>query len=97
MQIRAFDPKDPSEVDSFEIDLSDRIPATDSIATLVSVTVEDSLDAALVIDRTAFLGKAVSGWWQGGTLDVTYTITARVITVQGREFDKSGTVTIAQT
>ena len=72
------------------------MPAADTIATLVTVLV-DGPDGALVVDQTTFLGKVVSGRWQGGTLEVTYTITARVTTAQGRTLDKSGSVTIAET
>jgi hypothetical protein len=94
--MRAFAPKDPDEIDFWNIDFSDMMPASDSISALVTAFVTGP-DGALTIDQTAFLGKVVSGRWQGGTLEQPYTITARVTTVQGRTLDKSGTVTIAQT
>lgn len=91
MTIRAFEPKDPQEEDSFEIDFTDRMPESDSIASIVTVFVAEG-DEALVIDRFAFAGKSVSGWWQAGTSQITYVITARVTTAQGRTLDKSGSV-----
>jgi hypothetical protein len=93
--LRTFDTKDPDEVDFWNIDFADMMPPTDSIATLGTVFVTGS-DTALVIDQTSFSGKVVSGRWQAGTLDVTYTITARVTTTQGRTLDKSGVVFIAE-
>ena len=91
--IRSFAPKDPEEVDYWNIDFSDRMPETDSIASLVAAFVEPTVgDGALTVDQTAFSGKVVSGRWQGGTPDTTYWITVRVTTTQGRTLDKSGEV-----
>lgn len=94
--IRNFEPKDPQEVDFFNIDFSDRMPASDSIASIVTVFVADP-DEALLIDQFAFSGKVVSGRWQEGTSGLEYTITARVNTVEGRTLDKSGRVVIEDT
>lgn len=93
--MRSFAPKDPQEVDFWEIDFSDVMPSDDSVTSVLTSFVSGS-DAALTVDNIGFAGKSVSGRWQGGTLDVTYTITARVTTAQGRTLDKSGLVLIAE-
>lgn len=99
MSIRSFAPKDPDEEDSFEIDFSDMLPPGDAIASIVTVFVDEteSPDTALLIDRFAFAGTSVSGWWIGGTRGATYLITARITSTQGRTLDKSGYVLIADT
>ena len=97
MTLRAFAPKDPEEIDFWNIDFSDRMPAADSIATIVTVFVDPIPDAALLIDQFAFSGKVVSGRWQAGTSQAEYTITARVTTTQGRALDKSGRVFVTDT
>lgn len=98
VNIRSFAPKDPQEVDYWEIDFTDRMPTGDSIASIVTVFLAtgDAIndDAAMVIDQFAFAGKSVSGRWANGTGDTTYRITARVVTVQGRTLDKSGDVLV---
>lgn len=96
MPIRSFAPKDPQEVDFWNIDFTDMMPASDSIASIVTVFVADP-DDALLIDQFAFSGKVVSGRWQEGTSQLEYTITARVTTTQGRTLDKSGRVFITDT
>lgn len=97
-QIRSFAPKDPQEVDFWEIDFSDRMPASDSIASVVTVFVAPEFgDDAFVIDQFAFSGQSVSGRWQAGTGETQYRITARVTTVQGRTLDKSGDVFVTDT
>ncbi len=95
--MRTFDPKDPQEIDFWNIDFSDMMPASDSIATLVSVTFLEDPDAALLLDQTAFSGKVVSGRWQAGTRSATYVFTARVTTAQGRTLNKSGSVFVTDT
>ena len=94
--IQSFEPKDPQEVDFWNIDFSDRMPADDTIASIVTVFLGEG-DSSMTIDQFAYSGKVVSGRWQGGTLDMSYLVTARVTTAQGRTLDKSGYVTIAQT
>ncbi len=99
--IRSFAPKDPEEEDSWEIDFSDRMPPSDSIATIVDVFLGtgDGIndDAAMAIDRFAFSGQSVSGWFNFGTRGTTYRITARIASVEGRKLDKSGDILIADT
>lgn len=96
--IRSFAPKDPQEVDFWEIDFSDRMPASDSIASIVTVFIpEDFDDTTFLVDQFAFSGQSVSGRWQAGTIETTYRITARVLTVQGRTLDKSGDVFVTDT
>lgn len=97
MTIRAFEPKDADEVDFWNIDFSDRMPASDSITAIVSVTFLEAPDAALLLDQTALSGKVVSGRWQAGTRGATYVFTARVTTAQGRTLDKSGSVFVTDT
>jgi len=91
--IESFDPKDPDETDFFNIDFMTRLPPGDSIASIVTVFVAEG-DSALLIDQFAFSGNVVSGRWRGGTLGMTYRITARVTTAQTRTVDRSGYVTI---
>jgi len=97
--VKSFAPKDPDEVDFWEIDFSDRMPTSDSIASIVTVFLDlaESGDAELVIDQFAFLGKSVSGRWATGTSQTKYRITARVTTVEGRTLDKSGDVFVTDT
>ncbi len=94
--IRSFEPKDPQEVDFWEISFSDKMPATDSIASIVTVFATGP-DSALEIDDFAFEGQSVSGRWQAGTSGETYVITARITTAQGRTLDKSGSVLVIDT
>ena len=97
--VRRFAPKDPQEVDFFEIDFSDRMPTSDSITGIVTVFLDETVsgDTTLVIDEFAFAGKSVSGRWAAGTSQVDYRITARVTTAQGRTLDKSGDVFVTDT
>jgi hypothetical protein len=92
--IREFKPKDPDEVDFFNIDFTDRMPPDDTISTVVTVFLASG-DTAMTIDQFAYSGKVVSGRWQGGTRGTSYTITARITTLQGRTLDKSGLVLVA--
>jgi hypothetical protein len=94
--ITSFDPKDPQEVDYWNIDFSDRMPADDTITSIVMVF-EGEGDTQLELDQFAFLGQVVSGRWQAGTKGVTYLVTARVTTAQGRTLDKSGYVLVTDT
>lgn len=91
--IKPFSPKDPNEVDFFNLDFTNRLPVGDSVASLVTLFVAVG-DSSLVVDQAALSGNIVSGRWSGGTLGETYTITARVTTTQGRTLDLSGTVEI---
>ena len=94
--IDSFDDKDPEEIDFFNIDFADRMPASDAIASIETVFV-DGDDGALAIDQFSFAGKVVSGRWQAGTSNTDYRITARVTTTQGRTLDKSGDVFVTDT
>lgn len=94
--IRWFEPKDPSEVDFWELDFSDRMPATDTI-TAVLTTFVTGPDESLTVDQVGFAVRSVSGRWQGGTAEQPYLITARVTTAQGRTLDKSGYVQVVDT
>lgn len=95
-QIDSFDDKDPEEEDFFNIDFSDRLPPSDSIASIVTVFLAAG-DASMLIDQFAFSGKVVSGRWRGGRLGTRYLVTARITSVQGRKQDKSGWVLVADT
>jgi hypothetical protein len=94
--IDSFDPKDPDEVDFFNIDFSARLPLGDAIASIVLVFVAEG-DSNLQIDQFAFSGNIVSGRWRFGTKRARYLITARVATTQGRTVDLSGYVTVDDT
>ncbi len=98
MTFRSFAPKDPDEVDYFEISFADRMPPSDTIASVLTVFLaSESPDNALLIDEIAASAQSVSARWQGGTAGADYYITARVTTAQGRTLDKTGHVLVIDT
>ncbi len=103
MTVKQFAVKDPEEVDFWNIGFSDKMPSTDSITAIVTVFVAAApgyvLDVGddFTIDQFAFVGQVVSGRWQGGTREIEYMITVRVMTAEGRTLDKSGRVFVTDT
>ncbi len=90
---RAFFPKDPAEVDWVNFDFSASLATVaddiESIAVFVSAG-----DSRLSLDEKAFEAGVVSCRWQGGRRGVTYGVTARIDTEDGRRWELTGSVLV---
>lgn len=80
--------KDPDEVLDYAIDWKARL-AGDTIASS-TWTVPDGLTQ----DQASFSGSRAIIWLSGGTLDQTYSILNRIMTVGGRTMDQTITLAI---
>lgn len=85
-----FSPKSPVDVLDYSFDFSAFLPSGDAIST-ASVTVWPN---DVTASNVGNVGKTVTFWLSGGTLDKRYTVTARIVTTQGRTAARSTTLDI---
>lgn len=85
--------KDPDAVLDFPVDWSSWLPDGDTIES-ATVTAE----TGIVVDSFSVVnsGTAVVAWLSGGTTDERYVVTYHIVTVEGREDDRSITVVIRE-
>lgn len=99
--IPKFGTKDPDDVEDKNFDIAPLLLSLGSASPslVVSATVVPAGDdGALVITNVAWSPSAqrVSFRWSGGTLGAIYLVTCRITMSDGRQFDQSAYVTIAQ-
>lgn len=82
--------KDPSAVLDYRVDWSQWLPANDRIVAS-SFAVVDSDD--LVIDDSSFDDTSATVWLSGGVAGQRYVVTNHITTEDGREDDRSLTIT----
>lgn len=103
MTVKVWDPKDPDEIDDFDIDwtpyllgFGETVPSDTIDPAKPTLWNIDGPDQTLIV---APQGKQDSAtltkiWLAGGTLNEKYTVTNRIVTVAGRQLEVSGTLTI---
>jgi hypothetical protein len=92
MALQWDDPKDPNEVLDYIIDWSERLASGETIGT--SAWTITGSDSVLVEDSNSISGETTVIWVSAGTLGVTYTLTNRITTSQGRTMDQSSRLKI---
>lgn len=80
------DAKDPNAEYDLQFDWSKRLEEGETIAS--SVFLKD--DDTLVIDRESIDGAFTTFWVAGGTAGEPVEITNRIVTSEGRKWDKTG-------
>lgn len=71
--------KEPADVLDYDVDFSEWIPSSDSIATATPTA-----DTGITLGLTTITGNTVKQWVSGGTDGATYKITLTVTTTGGR-------------
>lgn len=84
--------KDPAEVKDYGIDWSALLADTETITTS-TWTVPTGITAPAT-PTTAPTATVATIWLSGGTAGTSYRITNHVLTSEGREFERSFTVTV---
>lgn len=77
--MKKFD-KQPSEVLDYDIDASEWLPSGDNVIG-ASVTVDN---ATLVVDKTTINDDRIKIWLSSGTDGITYKVTTKINTEDGR-------------
>ncbi len=94
---RTFAVKDPDEVDFINFDFESVLADSGDTLLTYDVAVDDSPDAALLLDRFAASGGVVCARWRAGTASKTYAPRCRITTIKGRTLDLTGSVFISGT
>lgn len=84
--------KDPDAVLDYSVDWETWLPSGDTLS--ASDWAVSGPDSDLVVDSDANSTTAATVWLSGGTLGVTYTVTNRITTAEGRTDDRSIAVQI---
>jgi hypothetical protein len=84
--------KDPDAVLDYKVDWTAWLPAGDTIT--AATFTADSVD--LTIDSSSHTSATATVWLSGGVLDAKYSITNHITTTEGREDDRTFSVTIKQ-
>lgn len=84
----AWDAKDPNDVDSFQIDWSERL-TSETIST--SAWTIDPADGTTPLTQNSASNTTTRTtiWLSGGDEDETYELTNRITTTAGRTFDQT--------
>lgn len=77
--------KDPDEVLDYQIDWSSRLGDSDTISSSSWPTIP----AGITKDSDSKTDTVTTIWLSGGTLDETYELTNRIVTIGGRTMDQS--------
>lgn len=87
--------KDPDAVLDYLVDWSAWLPTGDTI-TASTFTVNSEDDGAIVVDDTLFDSTTTTVWLSGGVAGEKYTVTNHITTADGREDDRSITISIKE-
>lgn len=87
--------KDPDAVLDYTIDWTAWLPANDTI-TASTYTVNSDANDAVVVDDTSHANHTTTVWLSGGKVGERYTVTNHITTTQGRQDDRSLTITIKE-
>jgi hypothetical protein len=91
MSVLSWPNKDPDEVLDYSIDWSARLSDTDFITSSTWVNLTSS---GLIRYSSSSSSTITTIWFSGGTLDLSYIITNRVVTNEGRTMDQSAKIKI---
>lgn len=87
--------KDPDAVLDYLVDWSAWLPTGDTI-TASTFTVNSEDDGAIVVDDTLFDSTTTTVWLSGGVAGEKYTVTNHITTADGREDDRSITISVKE-
>lgn len=83
---KVWPPKDPDEVLDYEIDWSARLVSEVINASEWTISGSDNL---LLTNTSSYANTATTIWLEGGTLNVTYSLTNRITTSGLRTMDQT--------
>lgn len=87
--------KDPDAVLDYLVDWSAWLPDGDTI-TASTFTVNSDDNGAIVVDDTLFDSTTTTVWLSGGVAGEKYTVTNHITTADGREDDRSITISVKE-
>lgn len=87
--------KDPDAVLDYLVDWSAWLPTGDTI-TASTFTVNSDDNGAIVVDDTLFDSTTTTVWLSGGVAGEKYTVTNHITTADGREDDRSITISVKE-
>jgi hypothetical protein len=93
------DPKDPSDATDYTLSRWDAVlPAGDTVASIVDVEIRPVTSPALSEDplKRALTATATTLWLSGGLAGQKYEVAIRVLTAQGRTFQRSAVLTVKE-
>lgn len=85
--------KDPDSLLDYKVDWSDWL-GTDTLVS--SSWAIEGPDSSLTVSTSSNTTTDATAWLDGGVVPNTYTVTNSIITDQGREADRSITITVMQ-
>jgi hypothetical protein len=86
--------KDPGEVKDYAVDWSARLVDGDTISTSTFTVPTGIIEPEE--PATATTATVATVWLSGGTAGVDYRVTNHIVTAQGREFERSFTVSVQE-